>query len=328
MHGLFDKLAKRITQKAVAPACASASEHEVHQDGLRADLLVEPHPARVHLLAPLGQLGRICRRICVLEFFHGTPGPRRFEPCVIKILALRRERRSDNDKRRRALRDLRSGARPLPVQCILTSGRPRGILERFGFQRAPGWGRGVYRAPRQLATHLVVASELPVTRDTMLVRLIAGKDRVQKQAMEELLALPHDAPERRVAGPIMVKLWPQVERRRARRSKEAEEYRAMFKSVQDLWPDELEEEAKERGRSAGMAEGIERSILDAYEARFGPVPKDIAARVAAARDAEVLRAWHRVAVTGSAADVAAAVRLRAPARRARRAKAPARALRG
>jgi hypothetical protein len=173
--------------------------------------------------------------LCTIEFFHGTPGPCRIEPCVIKILAFRRRRRSENKKRLREQGARRGASRPLPVQWIITSGWPGRALEGFAFERALRMGPGVYRAPRELATHLVVASELPETRDTLLVRLVAGKDGVQERAREEVLALPPDAPERRLAGPIMVELWPELARKRARRSKDAEEFRAMFQPVVDAY---------------------------------------------------------------------------------------------
>jgi hypothetical protein len=98
----------------------------------------------------------------------------------------------------------------------------------------------------------------------------------------------------------------------------------MFQPVQDLWVDEMEEEAKALGRS----EGIGRSLLDVCRARFGRLPNGIAAAAAATHDTEVLSAWLQLAATGTAAEVAAAVRAPAPTRRSRRAKAPARTLRG
>jgi hypothetical protein len=46
----------------------------------------------------------------------------------------------------------------------------------------------------------VVVKELPVTRDTLLLRLL-GAGSVLKHAIAELQALPAEAPERRLALP-------------------------------------------------------------------------------------------------------------------------------
>jgi hypothetical protein len=53
MHGIFDQFAKLLVSAAVAPACATVSEYEVQHDAQRADLLIEPAPAR---LAPLDRV--------------------------------------------------------------------------------------------------------------------------------------------------------------------------------------------------------------------------------------------------------------------------------
>jgi len=58
--------------------------------------------------------------------------------------------------------------------------------------------RGIYESPPLLCTRLKLVSELPVTRDTLLVRLL-GAGSALKKAIAELQALPADAPERRPA---------------------------------------------------------------------------------------------------------------------------------
>jgi hypothetical protein len=305
MHAIFEHFAKLVAEEGLAPACAVASEHEVRHDAQRADLFVEPDPKRLALLAPLGLLGRLCRRPCTLEFIHGTPGPRRVEACIAKILAFRKQRR--RDKRRE------------PVQRILTSGLPRAALGDFGFRPARGWGPGVYSSPRSLSTHVVVASELPVTRDTLLVRLIAGSDGVLEQARAEVLALPAGALERSLAGKIMVRLWPKRGRRTARQSRQHEEFSAMLHPVQEEYyrmAAELEQKGLVKGIAEGRAEEFASSFVAVYEARFGAVPRRIAAAAAAVDDPAARRDWLRLVATASAKEVGAALRaVRAPAKK-------------
>lgn len=64
---------------------------------------------------------------------------------------------------------------------------------------------GIYESPLLYCTRLVVVSELPVTRDTLLVRLL-GAGAVLKQAIAELEALPSNALERRLALPVLLQL--------------------------------------------------------------------------------------------------------------------------
>ena len=69
---------------------------------------------------------------------------------------------------------------------------------------APGGSGGIYESPLLQYTRLVVVSELPVMRDTLLVRLL-GAGSTLKQALAELQALPAEAPERRLALPVLLR---------------------------------------------------------------------------------------------------------------------------
>jgi len=81
---------------------------------------------------------------------------------------------------------------------VISSGRPDAGINGLGFRPMPGGGRGIYESPPLQWTRLVVVNELPVARDTLLVRLL-GAGSVLKQAIAELQSLPAEAPERRLS---------------------------------------------------------------------------------------------------------------------------------
>ncbi len=296
MHSIYDTFAKRVTQRGIAPACISASEHEVRHDPQRADIFVEPDPARLALLQPLGLLGRLCRDVATLEFFHGTPGSPYVEGCLFKILGFRRKRRRRKERE--------------PRQWILVSGVPRGALRSFGFRPRAAWGPGVYFAAPGLATGIVVASELPTTRDTLLVRLVAGKGNVFLRATEGLRALPKDAPERLLAVPVMRELGPALAGKGARRVRQLEEFRAMIRPMIEDWTTEWSRamaKAGEEARAQALVEGVAGSLIEVYEARFGAVPQPIADVINTTQDATVLHGWVRLVATATKEEIAAAI---------------------
>ena len=94
---------------------------------------------------------------------------------------------------------------PLPIQWVISSGRPGAGIDGLGFRPMTSEPRGIYESPPLHCTRLVVVSELPVARDTLLVRLL-GAGAVLKQAITELQALPAEAPERRLALPVLLRL--------------------------------------------------------------------------------------------------------------------------
>jgi hypothetical protein len=93
----------------------------------------------------------------------------------------------------------------MPTQWVISSGRPDSGIEGLRFRPLTGWPSGIYEAPPLLWTRIVVVSELPGGRDTLLLRLL-GARAVLKKAILELQALPAEAPERMLALPILVRL--------------------------------------------------------------------------------------------------------------------------
>jgi hypothetical protein len=81
---------------------------------------------------------------------------------------------------------------------VISSGRPERGIEGLWLRPMNGWPSGFYEGPPLLWTRLVVVSELPVARDTLLLRLL-GAGRVLRQAIPELKALQAEAPERTLA---------------------------------------------------------------------------------------------------------------------------------
>src|SRR5262249_52942846 len=64
---------------------------------------------------------------------------------------------------------------PLPILWVISSGRPDAGIDGLRFQPMPGGLRGIYESPPLHYTRLVVVNELPVTRDTLLVRRLGAE---------------------------------------------------------------------------------------------------------------------------------------------------------
>jgi hypothetical protein len=290
----------------------------VSPDARRIDVWFTPNPdVPPSTLAHLGLLGRIAHTACTIEPFHRTPDGDEAMGCVARHFffceALAR----------------REPPPPNPVQWIVASGRPSTVLAGLRFDPSAAWGSGVYEGPPLTRTYLVAVSELPETRDTLLVRLW-GAGRVLARAIAELRALPDDAPERLLAMPILLRLRLELPADRARRSADDEEFEMSTQDIVEVWTQKVKEEGrrealadlekvKDEGRREALAdlekvkeegrdEGLADAVLTLYQARFGAPPADLAAVVRRTRDPATLRAWLVTVGTGSAADVAAAVR--------------------
>jgi hypothetical protein len=77
------------------------------------------------------------------------------------------------------------------------------LLLDFGGQRDPELGEGFYRLVKGLNAAIVVVDELPITLETMWLRLL-GKGRTQEDAIEDLLLLPESDSKRITALNLLV----------------------------------------------------------------------------------------------------------------------------
>lgn len=81
----------------------------------------------------------------------------------------------------------------LPHLWILTPTASEAFLNQFGAAPDPNWGRGIYFLPDAFRSAIVAIHQLPKTSETLWLRLL-GRDRIQQQAIEEVLALSVDDP--------------------------------------------------------------------------------------------------------------------------------------
>jgi hypothetical protein len=191
----FDRAAKDLLRASLEPDGIFESDAEVSPDTQRADGWFTPDPALPPTRTELGLLGRMTLGACTLEPFHATPGESDVSGCLRKLLSFRH------------ILSLRKPAPELPRLWIISAGRPDGGIEGFAFRAAAGWPTGVYHAPRLLFAGLVVTSELPRGRDTLLLRLM-GAGACLRDALAEFASLPVETRERAIAGPVLRRAYP------------------------------------------------------------------------------------------------------------------------
>jgi hypothetical protein len=184
-------------------------------------------------------------------------------------------------------------------------------------------GVGIYNGPPLMRTELVVVSELPRTRDTLLVRLM-GAGKTLRHAIANVRALPPDAPERLLALPILVRLRLEIPTDPAKQTKSDREFLMRTQDV-DKFLEQLRQEGRKEGRQEGRQEardeGFAQAVLAAYRIRFGAPPAGLVKAVEQARDQAALQRWLEIVTTRSADEVTEALRRPRPAQPARRAGA-------
>ena len=277
----FDRLGKEMVRDAVEGRCTVESDAEVPASTRRVDLWITPREECSCAPDPFGLLGRITSTPVTLEFFHNPPSGEELHLCLLKYGEFRRFL-----ARKKTLP-------PIPTQWVISAGRPDMGIIGLGFHPVAGALQGIYESPPLHYTRLVVVSELPGTRDTLLVRLL-GAGAVLKNAIAELEALPEDAPERRLALPILLRLRLAVPSDPARQTSDDQEF---LMNTQDI---------VENFRRETIQETERKVLLRLLRRRFGAEVDGETERRVAAAPGERIEVWtERVLTATTLADLLA-----------------------
>jgi hypothetical protein len=311
MRTRYDQFGKQMVRIALEAGGAVETDAEVPVDTRRIDLWFMPDPAREPVPGHLGMLGRIAGGPSTLEFFHNTPSGEELAACLIKHGEFRH------------FLSLRRTPPPVPTQWVISSGRPDGGIDGLWLRPMASWPPGIYEGPPLLWTRLVVVNELPVTRDTLLVRLL-GAGAVLRQAIAELKEMRAEAPERALALPILLRLRLTVPSDPENQTTDDQEFLMDTQDIVETWRREAVQEGVAQGIKQGVAQGIKQGVaqgikqgveqgikqglIEVYEARFGAMPEDLRAVVEDTDDEPMIVAWLRLAGTRTADEVAAAIR--------------------
>ena len=224
--------------------------------------------------------------LCLIEVYGHAPGGAEFRACVGKHIAFWEERERDARKK---------GQKPdafiAPFLWILAAGRPEAVLAALKKARRRGWPKGVYFCGNEvLRIGIVVASDLPRERSTLLVRLMAAGP-LLPAALEDLAVLPKDSHERAVAEQILLQLQHALAKNQNRTPEEEE----FIVTMQSTW-----EQAREIGRNQEAV----RAVLAVLRVRGIAVPDTTRARILSEEDLERLERWlERAALAASIAEV-------------------------
>lgn len=278
----FDQFGKQMVRAALASHGPVETDAEVPAEPRRVDVWFVPDPARAPIPEGLGLLGRITGGPSAVELFHNTPNGDDLAACVIKHGQFRH------------YLSLRKAAASTPLQWVISSGRPDRGIEGLWLRPLVDWPSGIYEGPPLLRTRLVVVSELPVVRSTLLLRLL-GAGQVLKGAISELKALEAQALERVVALPILLRLRLEVPADPAQRSIDDQEFLMETQDIVESW----RREAVQEGRQEGRQEGFRELLVRLLRQRFGnQVDGQIEQRIAMAPIAQI-DAWAARVLTAA-----------------------------
>ena len=184
----FDQMSKQYLEEFLSPLGTVRRQYEVPGELKFIDVWFVPNPETV-AIEDLGLLGQMVQRPCIFEPYRNVPSRTEVRVSVMKLIWVQ------EDERRKANKD-EVPEDEQPMLWILAATTSKPLLKEANVVTRSDFPSGVYFVADIFKTAIVAIDQLPITPDTLLLRVL-GKGDTQKQAIEEALALPIDRPERK-----------------------------------------------------------------------------------------------------------------------------------
>ncbi|MBD2527473.1 hypothetical protein [Nostoc sp. FACHB-133] len=214
----------------------------------------------------LGLLAKVAQSDCSIEVYCEEIGETEVRSCLHKLLNVFSTLNCRSSAEGKTLDDDDDDDDNLPRLWILVPSASPDLLKGFGAQlELENWSTGIYFLPNVFRIAIVAINQLPVTSETLWLRLL-GRGKVQIQAVNELVALPRENLLRRNVLE-MVYRW-----------------RISVMTQTDLTEDDQElimnlTEAYQEARAAAVQEGVEQGQRQVVENllrfRFGSVDEEL-----------------------------------------------------
>jgi hypothetical protein len=184
---IHDQFAKDYLEELLSPLGKIKSSHRVAGEVRQIDVYFVPNPTETGDRSTLGLLGKLATTTALFEPFRNPATVPEICDCLLKLLEVRGELQRETNRNSRNLSDTE-----LPKLWIITPTASVKLLSDFSATLKADWPNGVYFMPQNLRTGIIVIHQLPKTPETLWLRIL-GRGNVQKQAIDELEALPVDS---------------------------------------------------------------------------------------------------------------------------------------
>jgi hypothetical protein len=281
-----DQFAKELLSGLLETVGIPSKAVEVTSEVREIDLLFVPLPEKAAEREKLGLLGRIAATACLIEPYRNAPGNDDILNCIMHLVIQRGERQRKANREKQSLRE----EDDYEMLWVVGPTISQAVLAAFGAQPAEGWGSGVYFAVSGLRTFLIAAHQLAPTKDTLWLRIL-GKGKIQKRAIDEVLALPIDDPMRNLALKLINQWRISVEQSQDL-SPDEQEQLMNFSPAYIAWEEQTLQKGRQEGRQEGELRGRQEAareiLLQLLTHKFGSLSAQVVSQIQAIDSTEKL----------------------------------------
>ena len=262
---IHDQFAKDYLEELLSPYGEVQAPRRVSGEMRQIDVWFSPTSPQLNVASETsGLLGRFAATPSIFEPFRNAVTSNEICDCLLKLLEIRGELQREANRNNANIEES-----VLPRLWILTPTASEAIVSGFRAILDDNWLPGVYLMADYLRTGIVVIHQLPRTQETLWLRIL-GKGTVQKQAIDEIVALSPDNPLRSNA----LKLLYNLQRNLGNTPIDLEDRELIMR----LAP--LYEQDREQAIQQGIQQGERLIVENLLRVRFGSLDEQLSAIIA------------------------------------------------
>jgi len=204
--------------------------------------------------------------------------------CLLKLFALHGELIRQANKNTEKKSSLPETA--LPRLWIITTSASDNLLNFFEARlKLSAWEEGVYFLNQGLRSAIVVADRLPITPETLWLRIL-GKGKTQQQAIDEVMAFPKGNALRSNVLELL-SIWHINIKIQNRLTTDDKELLMNLSPAYLQWREETLQQGVQKGVKQGVQKGVQKGRLETQrvfvkswlKSRFGKIDKALSRAV-------------------------------------------------
>ena len=263
---IYDQFSKDLLETLLLPYGVVEGGKRVSSEVREIDVWFVPREAK--LPSELGLLGEMATVASLFEPYRNPVTKEEIGDCVLKLLSVRGQFQREAKRKKEKLSFSES-----PRLWILTPTASATMIKGIKGQEESKVSKGIYLSPETFRTGLVVIHQLPVTKETLWLRLM-GRGNVQKQAIDELEALPSSNPIRSTILELLYNLQQNLELSTEQDPDDQE----LIMRLKPLYQQDREKAVQE-GIAQGKQQGEVNLILRQLNRRIGQLSSEITIEV-------------------------------------------------
>ncbi|MFM2061891.1 MAG: hypothetical protein RLZZ507_1561 [Cyanobacteriota bacterium] len=266
-----DQLAKEYLEELLTPLGNVTISKDVKSEVQEIDVWFVPTTKSEN--SELGILGKMAVTSCLFEPYRNAPNEIEIRSCLLKLYSVQGELLRQAKREKRSLSE-----EELPCLWILTPTCSEKILNSFGGKAKDNWEKGVYFLPKAYKTAIVAINQLPMTEDTLWLRVL-GKGKIQTEAITEVVQLSKENDKWNRLVEIFASWRKNLELNSDVNDEEVKELimslSPAYLKQREEWKQEGIEEGRQEGRQEGQKDGQRLMIESLLAVRFGNLDQEL-----------------------------------------------------